>query len=45
MKAIIVTSFVKWFAVVSFIWVDGFYVRLLLSLALPVQMRSYQGKY
>ena len=43
LKAIIVTSFAKWFAVVAFIWVEEVYVQLLLLLALPAQFKCYQG--
>ena len=44
LKVIVISSFVKFFAVVAMIWVDEFYIHFLLFFSLPAQLQAYKGK-
>ena len=45
LRVILLSSYVKFCAVVAMIWVDEFYIHFLLFLSLPAQLQAYRGMH
>jgi hypothetical protein len=43
LRIVILSNFVKFFAIISMIWVDEFYIQFLLLISLPIQIQTNRG--